>query len=106
MTKFSSDPLSVLPAGVPEIEARRIYQERFLEENDLVIAIKAEAPADPLELVELLAEFLIAEANLEAQTTETTEDSASSRKGSLRYRYRSEERRVGKECRSRWSPYH
>ena len=21
-------------------------------------------------------------------------------------RYRSEERRVGKECRSRWSPYH
>ena len=26
----------------------------------------------------------------------------------IRYicRYRSEERRVGKECRSRWSPYH
>ena len=22
------------------------------------------------------------------------------------YHYRSEERRVGKECRSRWSPYH
>ena len=22
------------------------------------------------------------------------------------YRFRSEERRVGKECRSRWSPYH
>src|SRR5256885_5370800 len=25
---------------------------------------------------------------------------------SLATRYRSEERRVGKECRSRWSPYH
>ena len=24
----------------------------------------------------------------------------------IRYCYRSEERRVGKECRSRWSPYH
>ena len=24
----------------------------------------------------------------------------------IRYSYRSEERRVGKECRSRWSPYH
>ena len=24
----------------------------------------------------------------------------------LRYELRSEERRVGKECRSRWSPYH
>ena len=22
------------------------------------------------------------------------------------FKYRSEERRVGKECRSRWSPYH
>ena len=26
--------------------------------------------------------------------------------GGLNYVYRSEERRVGKECRSRWSPYH
>ena len=26
--------------------------------------------------------------------------------GSSRIRPRSEERRVGKECRSRWSPYH
>ena len=26
--------------------------------------------------------------------------------GSLGYKGRSEERRVGKECRSRWSPYH
>ena len=26
--------------------------------------------------------------------------------GSLRDEIRSEERRVGKECRSRWSPYH
>src|SRR3712207_9285790 len=25
---------------------------------------------------------------------------------SLMYAFRSEERRVGKECRSRWSPYH
>src|SRR2546427_13271681 len=27
-------------------------------------------------------------------------------KGSVAYEWRSEERRVGKECRSRWSPYH
>ena len=26
--------------------------------------------------------------------------------GALRREHRSEERRVGKECRSRWSPYH
>ena len=27
-------------------------------------------------------------------------------KGVVEFRPRSEERRVGKECRSRWSPYH
>ena len=27
-------------------------------------------------------------------------------KGKIREEMRSEERRVGKECRSRWSPYH
>ena len=27
-------------------------------------------------------------------------------KPAITYRHRSEERRVGKECRSRWSPYH
>ena len=26
--------------------------------------------------------------------------------GRYEYKFRSEERRVGKECRSRWSPYH
>ena len=26
--------------------------------------------------------------------------------GDKKYTFRSEERRVGKECRSRWSPYH
>src|SRR2546430_291391 len=34
-------------------------------------------------------------------------DSATERDGLAAHRaYRSEERRVGKECRSRWSPYH
>ena len=28
------------------------------------------------------------------------------REKGIALRYRSEERRVGKECRSRWSPYH
>src|SRR3712207_6996950 len=27
-------------------------------------------------------------------------------RGGIEHRHRSEERRVGKECRSRWSPYH
>ena len=49
----------------------------------------------------------------EAQLTFTTADYASTSDTAVKYTlsldnadFRSEERRVGKECRSRWSPYH
>ena len=53
-------------------------------------------------------------AELEAVLSEGDEDILRSpeqilavvRTNDLIYGYRSEERRVGKECRSRWSPYH
>ena len=36
-----------------------------------------------------------------------SQDTVHSLTGTIMYRtHRSEERRVGKECRSRWSPYH
>ena len=47
--------------------------------------------SDP-ELVELRQELERIQANLNKEKTKSQE--------------RSEERRVGKECRSRWSPYH
>src|SRR3989442_7544110 len=53
-----------------------------------------ELEAEPLELVVLVA---AAEADVEAPAAQQVE------RGNL---LRSEERRVGKECRSRWSPYH
>lgn len=58
LTEFSSDPLSVLPDDVPEIEARRVYQTFFLPENDLVIVVKARPPADATLVSGDLAEFL------------------------------------------------
>ena len=36
----------------------------------------------------------------------TTDEAKDYVKSALDAGYRSEERRVGKECRSRWSPYH
>ena len=39
------------------------------------------------------------------ETNGTAEDNFFKSLG-FEYFYRSEERRVGKECRSRWSPYH
>ena len=38
--------------------------------------------------------------------TEENTDAAASEAARLYLEQRSEERRVGKECRSRWSPYH
>src|SRR2546427_5997076 len=37
---------------------------------------------------------------------EATTDNANRTVAEIRHVFRSEERRVGKECRSRWSPYH
>ena len=37
---------------------------------------------------------------------ETVSSAATEQKPAVSIRSRSEERRVGKECRSRWSPYH
>src|SRR5688572_32284716 len=42
----------------------------------------------------------------QAATTGTKFTAANIARGRIRYNVRSEERRVGKECRSRWSPYH
>src|SRR5256886_17636505 len=43
---------------------------------------------------------------LRAGTARLLPDSAGEGERLLRKAHRSEERRVGKECRSRWSPYH
>ena len=57
-----------------------INREEFLIEHQL--------DADVLFLLEGLYQYGVRVLNLDGKTT------------------RSEERRVGKECRSRWSPYH
>lgn len=58
ITEFSSNPLSALPRNQPEIEAREIYQRHFLQENDLVVAVRASTASDPREIAESLAQFL------------------------------------------------
>ena len=44
--------------------------------------------------------------NTIAQDTDSYLKSVFSKQNSKSHLIRSEERRVGKECRSRWSPYH
>ncbi len=57
-TNFSSNPLSTLPTQVPEIQAREIYQQHFLQENDLIVALRTSPPLDAQELTQDLAQLL------------------------------------------------
>jgi septal ring factor EnvC (AmiA/AmiB activator) len=52
------------------------------------------------------AEVAIAERRIRLKELERERDFSAKRKAGLEAKLRSEERRVGKECRSRWSPYH
>src|SRR2546421_9455044 len=64
----------------------------------LRVVSKSDAPAklDELGVADLPAEVRLALADI----------AGAAREGLLAMSVRSEERRVGKECRSRWSPYH
>ena len=77
-----------IPMSVPPADAYILYVERA--EN---AAASAESSATAA----------VASASA-AKTSET--NAANSAKGAESSATRSEERRVGKECRSRWSPYH
>ena len=70
-------------------------------------------PGDPEQLVGSVRQFLAeADAKIPPRTTsvprseEHTSDSSHITISYAVFCLRSEERRVGKECRSRWSPYH
>ena len=65
-------------------------------------------PPSMLSLAQLDAAFIAEFLDYLESTRLNGARSRNARLASLRsfYHYRSEERRVGKECRSRWSPYH
>ena len=54
----------------------------------------------------LLAKYVFEELQYRRYEWKCDSLNANSYKTALRLGFRSEERRVGKECRSRWSPYH
>ena len=74
-------------------------------ENDVVYIKKITEESDLAELVQLMAELLNVEIR-EGKVSDIVSTISRKRLDSNRFVIRSEERRVGKECRSRWSPYH
>ena len=66
------------------------------------------APSN-IRLADLMKEHNISQPELAKElgySKSTINRFISGAKGTLTHEQRSEERRVGKECRSRWSPYH
>ena len=57
-------------------------------------------------IIEKLTEFYQRTMLLEVERLDEECDNLEQRKARMNFVLRSEERRVGKECRSRWSPYH
>jgi len=58
LARYSSDPLDVLPGSLPEVEARRVYQEHFLQENDFLVVLRAKSAETLLEEAQSLTEEL------------------------------------------------
>ena|SRR5258708_39197331 len=76
-------------AAMPEGRRRTIYQERL--EHEVLPAFAGRVLAFDLDAAKAYAD-LMASAKTQGRAIAKAD--------------RSEERRVGKECRSRWSPYH
>src|SRR2546430_9394475 len=81
----------------------RLVQRRQVMLEHLDLAVTARAVAEQAQLVGELAGELIAH---EAEVIVLLHDGARRGQAVLLDDLRSAERRVGKECRSRWSPYH
>ena len=76
---------------------------KFLRENPDVVKqnIKNKFQNDKLPLVDEVIEL-----DKQARAAQQEADTLRANKNAIAKQIRSEERRVGKECRSRWSPYH
>ena len=73
----------------------------------MIIIMKESASAKEIESVEkLLAEFGFQTHPIQGEKKTVIGAIGDKRLLSMNQILRSEERRVGKECRSRWSPYH
>src|SRR3989449_8052592 len=100
----------VLPLRNPTVAAKALGTLDVISKSRLILGVAAGWYAREFDAVGVpfKRRGQLFERNLEILTRLWTEDRVSLQvdEFNLREAVRSEERRVGKECRSRWSPYH
>ena len=98
----------VFHAGSPHLAAAETVRlESVITVTGAVVAREASAinPKLPTGEVEVAVQDLVVQSAADTLPLQVNSDAEFPEETRLRHR-RSEERRVGKECRSRWSPYH
>src|SRR6266481_9946840 len=90
----------LLKASRSQWLARQLRERRFFQR-----AVKRFMPGETLDAA-LEAAGQFAKADMGSVLTELGEQVTNRAEAAAVRELRSEERRVGKECRSRWSPYH
>ena len=80
---------SVLPAGSMAVEEKSVINGN-----------------DKKEVIEVVKSFITNTFSINVENLQGLDLISKNAKDFEEYAERSEERRVGKECRSRWSPYH
>jgi len=92
--------VAVIARGCDALGVRRLLTDRRVEADKvLVLGVPCAGCLDPAKLAEREAEYKARFANPFVAGARGFIDD-------VIQPHRSEERRVGKECRSRWSPYH
>ena len=92
------------PLQNPKMEEGKTTPKKHFTEDSLLSAMER-AGADEMP-DEVERKGIGTSATREATIEKLVRIGFVERKGNKKTKYRSEERRVGKECRSRWSPYH
>jgi len=98
----------ISPAGA-EFQVPRVARERGMSEAEVRSIVAAHTEGRQFGFLgESRVNVLELNLDLDKQRPLKSQRSSLEEVSTTRYRrwYRSEERRVGKECRSRWSPYH
>src|SRR3712207_7561643 len=96
-----------IAAGVRRIEAKTGYEAyRFIEENMEILQRSATLLKTESSLLVEKVEKILQEEKEKSKEIANLKEKIAKQEAEALYSHRSEERRVGKECRSRWSPYH